>query len=142
MEAGCGSEGDSSGGAMAGLAGTVATASWGGMRGPQCGHAAMLSLWGHLRRRPVLLWGFPSAHPGRQPCPVSRDCPIWPQPGPRGSLPAPRAGHRTAGFWFWPPRSALACLLLGWGRQSRGARDWGARPPHCGPGDPGRGPSF
>lgn len=38
----------------------------------------MLSLRGHLRRRPVPLWGFPSAQPGGRPCPVSRDCPVWP----------------------------------------------------------------
>lgn len=68
-----------------------------GIRGPQCGGAAMLSPRGHLRRRPVPFWGFPSAHPGGHPCPVSRDCPVWPQPGPWGSLSGPRAGHRTPG---------------------------------------------
>ena len=59
MGAGRGSEGDSGGGgAMAGLAGTVASASGGRDERPSRDRAAMLSLRGHLKASSGLSLGF------------------------------------------------------------------------------------
>lgn len=135
---------------------TVAAAPWlgsqvpwcrhlgGGMRGPQCVRAAMLSLWGHLSRLPVPPWGFSSAHPRGHLCSLSRDYPVWDPAWALGvPLPGPRAGHGTPGFSFWPPRSALACLLPRSGRRRAGERGAGGRDhPFFRPGAHGRGPSF
>lgn len=88
----------------------------------------MLSLWGHLRRLLVL----PGIFLPRTLGAIAVGCHVialfGSQPGSWRSLPVPRVGHGTPGFSFWPPRSALACLLPGWGRQSEGERSWGARP--------------
>ena len=51
----------------------------GGMRGPHATAPPCCPFGVTLRRRPVPLWGFPSAHPGGRPCPVSRDRAVWPQ---------------------------------------------------------------
>lgn len=114
------------------------------MRGPQCVRAAMLSLWGHLSRLPVPPWGFSSAHPRGHLCSLSRDYPVWDPAWALGvPLPGPRAGHGTPGFSFWPPRSALACLLPRSGRRRAGERGAGGRDhPFFRPGAHGRGPSF
>jgi hypothetical protein len=81
VEAGCGSDGDSGGGAMAGLAGTVGSACWerderpfSTAAPPCCPFGVTLGVAGSLCR--VFLprtWGW------ERPCPTSGDC-----PGPRG----------------------------------------------------------
>lgn len=143
VEAGCGNEGDSGGGAMAGLAGTVASAPWGRDERPSVRRRRhVVPLGVTLRRRPVPFWGFPSAHPRGHPCPVSRDCPVWPQPGPWVSFPGPRASQRTPGS-----RSGLqgqcspVCSRDGTGRVGECGAE--GRDYHLfSPGARGRGPSF
>lgn len=116
------------------------------MRGPHATAPPCCPFGVTLRRRPVPLWGFPSAHPGGRPCPVSRDRAVWPQgwalwgaEGGGNYLPGPRAGPGPPGFSFWPPRSALACQLPGRGRQNRGARGWGCDHRVFSPWDPWQG---
>lgn len=111
----------------------------GGMRGPQCGRAAMLSLRGHLRRRPVPLWGFPSAHPGGRPCPVSRDCPVWPPAWALGVSSWPEG--RALDSWVLVQASKVSTRLSasGMGQAELGSSGLGVRQPSLRPRCPWQG---
>ena len=109
------------------------------MRGPQCGRAAMLSLRGHLRRRPVPLWGFPSAHPGGRPCPMSRDCPVWPPAWALGVSSWPEG--RSLDSWVLVQASKVSTRLCasGMGQAELGSSGLGVRQPSLRPRYPWQG---
>lgn len=111
----------------------------GGMRGPQCVRAAMLSLWGHLRHLPVPPWGFP-----RTLGATSVRCHViilfGTRPGPWGS-PLPARGRVTellASRLASKVSARLSAPEIGQA-ESWGARGWGARPSPLQPRGPRQG---
>ena len=88
-----------------------------------------------LRRRPVSLWGFSSAHPGGRPCPVSRDRAVWPPGralwGAGGGVPPSRHEGGSPASWVLVLASKVSGRLSapGKGQAEPGSAGLGVRPP-------------